>query len=299
MAEPTSVDLVDVIAFIRVVESGSIANAASRLGVAKSIVSRRVSRLEGVLGATLLTRSPKGTALTDVGREYHVRAASGLAELESAQEMVLKSTTDVSGQIRISVPVAFGEFCLAPLLAEFTILHPKIDMDIRFEDRKPDLIAEAYDVAVRVGSPPDSNLITRKLVSVRWAVVASPSYLNAKGRPAKPSELAAHDAMLYTQDTGNWRFKGSNGWEHVRPNTRFRTDNGQMLLTAARAGLGIVVLPMFMVQQSLEAGDLEFVLPAFPHEGADLHILMPPARAGIARVRALANFLYERFKREI
>jgi DNA-binding transcriptional LysR family regulator len=299
VAEPTSVDLLDVIAFIRVVEAGSIANAASRLGIAKSIVSRRITRLEGFLGATLLTRSPKGTVLTDVGREYHVRAASGLAELESAQEMVLKSTTEIVGQIKVSVPVAFGEFCLAPLLAEFALLHPRIGLDIRFEDRKPDLVAEAYDLAVHIGSLPDSTLITRKLVNVRWAVVANPSYLDAKGRPTTPSELARHDAMLYTLDAGNWRFKASDGWEHVRPNSRFRTDNGQMLLTAARAGLGIVVLPMFMVQHSLEAGELEFVLPAFPHEGADLHILMPPARAGIARVRALANFLYERFKREI
>lgn len=232
MAEPTSVDLLDVIAFIRVVESGSIANAASRLGIAKSIVSRRISRLESFLGATLLTRSPKGTVLTDVGREYHIRAASGLAELESAQEMVLRSTTEIVGQIRISVPVAFGEFCLAPMLAEFALRHPRIDLDIRFEDRKPDLVGEAYDLAVHIGSLPDSALITRKLVNVRWAVVASPSYLDARGRPTKPSELAGHDAMLYTLDTGNWRFKGSDGWEHARPRSRFRTDNGQMLLTS-------------------------------------------------------------------
>lgn len=299
MAEPTSVDLLDVIAFIRVVEAGSIANAASRLGIAKSIVSRRITRLESFLGVTLLTRSPKGTVLTDVGREYHIRAASGLAELESAQEMVVKSTTDVSGQLKVSVPVAFGEFCLAPLLAEFAILHPRIDLDIRFEDRKPDLISEAYDVAMWVGGPADSNLITRKLVSVRWAIVASPSYLNAKGRPARPADLAGHDAMLYAMDSGIWRFKGPDGWEHIRIPSRHRTDNGQMLLAAARAGLGIVLLPMFMVQQALATGELEFILPAFPYEGADLHILMPPARAGIARVRALANFLYERLKREI
>ncbi|MDR6192589.1 DNA-binding transcriptional LysR family regulator [Agrobacterium pusense] len=299
MSEPESVEILDLISFIRVVETGSIAGAASRLGIAKSIVSRRVSRLENFLGATLLTRSQKGTTLTDVGREYHVRAASGLAELESAQEMVVRSTTEASGQVRVSVPVAFGEFCLAPLLAEFALLHPRIHFDVRFEDRQPDLVAEAYDLAVRIGSIPDSVLITRKLAKVRWAVVASPSYLKARGRPSKPAELATHNAILYSFDTLGWRFHGPDGWEQVRVNSQFRTDNGQMMLAAARGGLGIVVLPVFMVQESLTSGDLEEVVPGYSHAGADLHILMPPARAGIARVRALVNFLYEKFEREI
>nr|WP_295107226.1 LysR family transcriptional regulator [uncultured Caulobacter sp.] len=299
MPEPSSVDLLDVTAFVHVVETGSIANAAARLGVAKSIVSRRVSRLETVLGAVLLTRTPRGTVLTDVGRIYHARAASGLAELESAQEAVVKSTTEVSGLLRISAPVTFGEFCLAPLLAEFAMLHPRIQFDVRFEDRQADLVSEAYDLAIRIGRLPDSILITRKLVRVRWGVVARPSYLDAKGRPAKPSDLLAHEAVLYAFDAGHWRFQGAKGWEQVRMKSRFSADNGQMLLSSALAGLGVVVLPMFMVEDLVRRGELELILPDFPHEGADLHILMPPARAGIARVRALVNFLNDKFEREI
>ncbi|HEY0682781.1 MAG TPA: LysR substrate-binding domain-containing protein [Steroidobacter sp.] len=299
MQEPATVDLLDVIAFVRVVETGSIATAAASLGLAKSIVSRRISRLEDVLGAALLARTPKGTTLTDIGRDYHARASSGLAELESAQEAVKKSATEVSGQLRVSVPVAFGEVCLAPLLADFAVLHPRIQLDVRFEDRQADMITESYDLAVRIGSLPDSNLITRKLAKVRWAVIASPAYLDARGRPAKPVDMATHDAVLYTYGSAQWRFEGPDGWENVRVNSRFHTDNGEMLLTAVRAGLGVGVLPMFMVQKLIERGELEFVLPAFPREGADLHLLMPPARAGIARVRALVNFLSERFEREI
>ena len=297
--EPSAVDLLDVTAFVHVVETGSIANAAARLGVAKSIVSRRVSRLETVLGVVLLTRTPRGTVLTDVGRIYHARAADGLAALESAQEAVTKSTTEVSGLLRVSVPVAFGEFCLAPLLAEFALLHPRIQFDIRFEDRQADLVSEAYDLAIRIGRMPDSILITRKLARVRWAVVASPSYLDARGRPTTPANLQTHEAVLYAFDTGHWRFQGAKGWEPVRMRSRISADNGQMLLSSARAGLGIVLLPMFMVENLVQRGELELVLPEYPHEGADMHIMMPPARAGIARVRALVNFLNDKFEKEI
>jgi DNA-binding transcriptional LysR family regulator len=299
MSEPSPVDLLDVIAFVRVVETGSIANAAARLGVAKSIVSRRVSRLETVLGAQLLTRTPRGTVLTEIGREYHARAGAGLIELESAQDVVNKLTSEVSGQLRIQVQTAFGEFVLAPLLAEFARLHPRVHFDVRFEDRLVDMNAEAYDLAVWVGAVTDQALITRKLAKVRWVVVASPEYLDRRGRPGKPNDLATHDAMLYALDSGNWRFQGPSGWEQVRMNSAFRTGNGQMLLAAARAGLGMTLVPKFMIDSSLAQGELEVVLPAFPHEGADLQIYMPASRARIARVRTLVNFLYERISPEV
>lgn len=299
MSEPSPVDLLDVIAFVRVVETGSIANAAARLGVAKSIVSRRVSRLETVLGAQLLTRTPKGTVLTEIGREYHARAGAGLAELESAQDVVSKLTSEVSGQLRIQVQTAFGEFVMAPLLAEFARLHPRVHFDVRFEDRLVDMNAEAYDLAVWVGTVADQALITRKLAKVRWVVVASREYLDRRGRPGKPNDLATHDAMLYALDSGNWRFQGPSGWEQVRMNSAFRTGNGQMLLAAARAGLGMTLVPKFMIDSPLAQGELEVVLPAFPHEGADLQIYMPASRARIARVRALVNFLYERINPEV
>ena len=294
MQEHSRVELLDVIAFIRVVETGSIGNAAARLGIAKSMVSRRVSRLEAVLGAQLLTRTPRGTTPTDIGREYHARADAGLAELESAQEVVNKLTSEVSGHLRIQVQTAFGEFVFAPLLAEFALIHPRLQLDIRFEDRQVDMSAEAYDLSIWVGTVSDQTLITRKLARVKWAVVASPDYLDARGRPQTPAEMTSHDALLHALDTGHWRFQGSEGWEHVRMNSRFRTSNGQMLLAAALAGLGMALVPRFMVDDSLARGELEAVLPAFPHEGADLHIYMPAARSRIARIRALVNFLYER-----
>jgi len=299
MTERTPVDLLDVIAFVEVVETGSIANAAARLGIAKSIVSRRISRLESVLGAQVLVRTPRGTTLTDIGREYHLHAGAGLAELESAQEVVDKLTSEVSGQLRVLVQTAFGEFVLAPLLAEFAQLHPRVQFDIRFEDRQVDMNAESYDLLLWVGVVSDQALITRKLASVHWVIVASPHYLDTHGRPGTPAEMTAHDALLHSIDTGHWRFRGAEGWEHVRMNSSFRTTNGQMLLAAARAGLGVALVPRFMVADSLAQGELEAVLPAYPHEGADLHIFMPAARSRIARVRALVNFLHARITPEV
>jgi DNA-binding transcriptional LysR family regulator len=299
MRERAPVDLLDVISFVRVVETGSIVNAAARLGLAKSIVSRRVSRLEAMLGAQLLIRTPRGTTLTDVGREYYARAAGGLAELESAREVVNKLTSEISGLLRVQVQTAFGEYVIAPLLAEFAQLHPRIQFDIWFEDRRVDMNAEAFDIAIKPGGDPDLTLITRKLAKIRWVVVASPAYLDAQGRPVHPSDMNAHRAMLHVTDTGNWRFQGAHGAEYVQMTSELRTDNGQMLLAAARAGLGVARVPQFMVEDPLMQGELEVVLPDFPHESDDLQIFIPPTRTSIARVRALVNFLYEMTDREV
>lgn len=298
MSELRAVDFMEVRAFLCVAEVGSMTQAAQRLGVAKSIVSRRVSQLEKTLGAIMLTRTARGTALTDAGRTYYTRGSAALAELESAQEAVGKLTTEVSGDLRVSMPMAL-QHLLAPLLADFAALHPTIQLDICFEDRKVDLISEGYDLSVRVGNLPDSSLITRRLASVRVAVVASPAYLKDRGRPGHPRELAGHDVILCTNAANQWRFKGPEGWDHVRGNARLRTDNAQMVLAAAKAGLGVVILPWFMAEQAVLDGDLEQILPEYPHEGGGLHLLMPPARARIARVRALVSFLANKFGPEI
>ncbi|KQY89792.1 LysR family transcriptional regulator [Brevundimonas sp. Root1423] len=294
MSDPRPVELTEVRAFVCVAEAGSMTQAALRLGVAKSIVSRRVSQLERAVGAVMLTRTARGTALTDAGRTYYAGGAAALAELEFAREAVGKLTTEISGELRISAPQVF-QLGLAPLLADFAALHPMVRLEICFEDRQVDLISEGYDLAVRIGNLPDSSLITRRLATVRAVVVASPAYLDTRGRPSRPGDLTGHDVIVYTHATNQWRFRGAEGWEYVRGNPRLRTDSGQMVLAAGKAGLGVVILPWFMVEQAVLDGDLEQVLPAHPHEGGGLHLLMPPARARIARVRALVSFLADRF----
>src|SRR5690349_8567370 len=161
--ERSSTDLLDVLAFVRVVETGAFSRAAERMGMAKSIVSRRVARLEDQLGARLLTRSAQGAQPTDVGQAYFERASKVLAELEAAEEVVAEAVTQVAGPIRVSAPLTFGVLYLAPALAEFAAANPKVDLDISFDDRVVDLVAGGFDLAVRIGSLKDSSLIARRI----------------------------------------------------------------------------------------------------------------------------------------
>src|SRR3954470_5944609 len=243
--ERSSVDLLDVLAFVRVVETGAFSRAAERMGMAKSIVSRRVGRLEESLGARLLTRSAHGAAPTDVGQAYFERASNILAELEAAEEVVAEATTQIAGPIRLTGPLSFGVQYLAPALAEFAAAHPRVELDISFDDRVIDLIAGGFDLAVRIGKLRDSALIARRIAPVRAVALASPAYLEQRGRPERPRDLAGHDLLYYGNET--WRFRSpGGGWEIARGRVRMRADNGDMLRAAAEAGLGICLLPSFI-----------------------------------------------------
>lgn len=290
--ERSSTDLLDVLAFVRVVETGAFSRAAERMGMAKSIVSRRVARLEEQLGARLLTRSAQGAQPTDVGQAYFERASKVLAELEAAEEVVAEATTQIAGPIRLSAPLTFGVQYLAPALAEFAAMHPKIELDISFDDRVVDLVAGGFDLAVRIGSLRDSALIARRIAPVRAVVLASPTYLAEHGRPQRPRDLAAHDLLYYGNET--WRFRTAAGWEMARGRARMRADNGDMLRAAAEAGLGICRLPSFIAAPAIEKGALEALLRDYPIEEGALHAVMP-SRATTARVRALVDFLAARF----
>ena len=295
--ERSSVDLVDVLAFVRVVETGAFARAAERMDLSKSILSRRVARLEEQLGAKLLTRTAQGAQPTDIGQLYYARASNILAELEAAEEVVADAVTQIAGTIRITAPLTFGTQHLAPALADFARMHPKVELDISLNDRTVDLLAGGYDMAVRIGNLQDSMLIARKIAPVRGVVVASPNYLDERGRPEHPRDLAEHDLLFYANipTYEQWRFRIGDGWEHVKGHARFRADNGEMLREAACAGLGIVILPSFIASHAIQAGELEVLLRDFPLEEVGLHLVMPPGRASTARIRALIDFLSQRF----
>ncbi|TFI58728.1 LysR family transcriptional regulator [Sphingomonas parva] len=291
--ERSSVDLLDVLAFVRVVETGAFSRAAERMGMSKSIVSRRVARLEEQLAARLLTRSAAGAQPTDAGQAYFERASNVLAELEAAQEVVAESVTQVAGPIRLSAPLSFGVSHLAPALADFAADNPRVELDISFDDRNVDLIAGGFDLAVRIGQLQDSALIARKIAPVRRILVASASYLDRKGRPSTPRELADHDILIYGNE--QWRFRVGDRWETIRLQPRMRADNGDMLRAAAEAGLGLCLLPTFIASPGLNGGKLEPVLLDYGLPESGLHALMPPGRATTARVRALVEFLAVRF----
>lgn len=295
--ERSSVDLVDVLAFVRVVETGAFARAAERMGISKSILSRRVARLEEQLGARLLTRSAQGAQPTDIGEAYYARASNILAELEAAQEVVAEAVTQIAGPIRIAGPLSFGSQYLGPALADFARLHPRVEMDVSLSDRTVDLVAGGFDMAVRIGNLPDSSLVARRIAPVRAVLVASPDYLDARGRPAHPRDLNGHDFLVYANvgSGEQWRFRVGNRWEYVRGHTRLRADNGELLREAACAGLGLVILPSFIAAPAIDGGKVEVLLRDYPLEESGLHLVMPPGRATTARVRALIDFLSQRF----
>jgi DNA-binding transcriptional LysR family regulator len=288
-----SPDLLDVLAFVRVVETGSFARAAERMALSKPVLSRRVARLEERLGARLLTRTARGAQPTQVGQAYYERAAAILADLEAAQEVVAQAVTQVAGPIRLSAPLSFGVAHLAPVLAEFAGLHPAVELDIEFEDRNVDLVGGGYDLAIRIGNLADSALVARRIAPVRKHAIASPAYLAAHGTPQRPADLGGHQALVYGNE--QWRFRVGGRWEAVRVRARMRTNNGEMLRAAAQAGLGICLLPSFIAAPAIEDGSVEVILRDFPLEEGALHAVMPPGRAVTARVRALVDFLVERF----
>jgi DNA-binding transcriptional LysR family regulator len=293
----SSVDLPGVSAFTQVVESGSFAAAAERMGVAKSIVSRRVARLERQLGARLLTRTARGAQPTEIGSAYFARASAILADLEAAQEVVAVQVSEIAGPIRLTAPLSFGSRYLASALAEFARLHPRVVVDVSLDDRTVDLVGGGYDLAVRIGALPDSALIARRIAPVRAAVLASPAYLAAHGEPTRPADLTAHDLLVYTNSGrgSQWRFRVDGDWEYAHGRVRLRADNGDLLRDAACAGLGIVILPTFIAAPALESGELVPILRNYLLDENALHLVMPPGRAATARVRALIDFLAARF----
>lgn len=291
--ERSSPDLIDVLAFVRVVETGSFGRAAERMALSKPVLSRRVARLEELLGARLLTRNARGAQPTDIGQSYYARAAAVLADLEAAQEVVAEAVTQIAGPIRLSAPLSFGTAYLAPALTDFAATHPAVELDIEFDDRTADLAAGGYDLAVRIGRLADSALIARRIAPVRRCVVASAAYLDRHGRPLRPVELAGHAILAYNNEP--WRFRAGERWESPRLAARLRSNNGEMLRAAAEAGLGLCLLPSFIAAPSIEAGTVEVVLDDYPLEEGALHAVMPPGRATTARVRALVDFLVARF----
>lgn len=292
--ERSSTDLLDMLAFVQVAEAGSFAGAAARMGVSKSIVSRRVARLEEGLGVKLLTRTASGALRTATGEAFFVRATAILADLEAAREEAACAAAGLAGPIRLTAPLTFGTTHLGPALAEFAQAHPAIALDIHLDDGVVDLVGGGYDLAVRIGNLPDSSLLARRIAPVRRVLLASPDYLAARGVPGHPRDVARHDVLVYA-NSDRWRFRGGARWEQVRGTARLRANNGELLRVAAAAGMGLVVLPSFIAAPAIADGSLSVLLPDFALEEAGLFALMPPGRAPTARVRALIDALVARF----
>lgn len=285
--------------FAAVVEHRSFSGAAEALGVSKATVSKAISRLEARLGTTLFHRTSRRLTLTDSGRSLSEHAQRILSEGEAAEEAAFESASALGGLVRIAAPLTFGIQAVAPALAAFMAEHPGIKVDLRLSDAFVDIVGEGIDVALRIAELPDSSLRARRLGSVTAHIVGAPGYFDKAGRPRHPAELAHHACFTYanTANPDVWRFRKAGGEEAVvRVEGPMRADNGDAMLPALRAGMGVARLPGFLVDGDIARGTLEAVLPEWSASAAGLHLLTPPGALRPARVEALIAFLSERLK---
>ncbi|HDJ1439364.1 TPA: LysR family transcriptional regulator [Serratia rubidaea] len=278
--------------FVEVADAGGISPAAQRLGVAKSIVSRRLARLEAELGVQLLVRTTRGTALTEAGATFRDYAARACAEIAVAKETMLPAG-ELRGRLRVAVPLSFGPTHFAPVLAEMARRHPLMHIQACYSDRFVDLIAEGYDCAIRVGYLPDSNLIARRIGPIYGRLVASPAYIKNHGEPTTPEALLTHQALM--QGTETWQLTDGGRNITVRPQGRFKADNGTALVAAALAGLGIAYLPDCLTHAHLASGALVPVMTRHPPPPAGAYVVRPPGQHPARKIRILTELLIEYF----
>jgi DNA-binding transcriptional LysR family regulator len=284
--------------FAKVVELRSFAAAASELALSKATVSKAVGRLEERLGARLFNRTSRRLALTDAGERLSERAARLLADGETAESEALAQSAAPRGHVRLAVPMTFGVKAVAPLLPDFLEEYPEVSIDLHLSDATVDLIGEGFDAGLRIARLPDSSLIARRLCGMPRYTVAAPSYLKRHGRPTHPMQLAQHRCFgyAYLSTPHVWHYTNSAGEQaSVRPAGPLRVNNGEALMPALLAGLGIADLPEFIVGEAIAAGDVEVILKGWKQAEGAVHLVTPPGGHRPARVEVLADFLTRRF----
>jgi DNA-binding transcriptional LysR family regulator len=285
-------DLEDLQTFVDVADAGGISLAARRLGVSKSIVSRRLFRLEKELGIQLLARTTRGAALTEAGVTFRDHAARVCEEIDIARESILPAG-DLRGRLRIAAPLSFGTTHLAPVLAELARRHPLLHVHTCYSDHFVDIVGEGFDCAVRVGYLRDSNLIARRIGPIWGRLVASPGYIKQHGAPDTPDELLTHQILM--QGTETWLFIHGGQKIAVHPQGRFKADNGAALAAAAVAGIGIASLPDFLTEKAVASGALVPVMSRYPLPEAGIFVVRPPGRHPARKIRVLTELLIEHF----
>jgi DNA-binding transcriptional LysR family regulator len=286
--------------FAKVVELRSFAAASTELTLSKATVSKAITRLEQRLGARLFNRTSRRLALTDTGQKLAARAARLLADGEAVENEALAQSVAPRGLVRLAVPMTFGVKEVAPILPGFLEKYPDVTIDLHLSDARVDLIGDGFDAGLRIASLPDSSLIARRLCAMPRYTVASAAYLKRYGRPTHPMHLAEHKcfgyAYLSTPDV--WHYTNAKGEQaSVRPGGPLRVNNGEALMPALLAGLGIADLPDFIVGDAIASGEVEVILEGWKQTESAVHLVLPSGGPRPARVEALADFLTRHFTR--
>lgn len=292
--------LTEMEAFVHVVDHGGFTDAARKMGLSKSAVSKHVSALEARLAVRLLNRTTRRVNPTEVGLAYYDRARSVLTEAAEADSMVTAMQANPKGSLRISAPVTFGVHHVTPAVSAFLGAYPEVDVNMVLDDRFVELLAEGFDLAIRIGTLADSSLKAKKLAETRTIIVASPAYVSEASVPRTIDDLNDHRLLHYSQlSTGNfWRLHTSAGEERqIRVGGRLTVNNGEALMRAAEAGLGIAQVPSFMLGDALASGRLVELLPDRPRELLGVYAVYPQGRFPQPKLRAFIDFLSDHFKK--
>ncbi len=282
--------------FVAVANAGSISEAARRLRLSKSVVSDRLSDLERSLGASLIHRSTRKLTLTEDGAAFLERATRVVREVEEAAAEIAERRGELTGPLRISAPVTFGRMHLGPAVFPFLAKHPGIELTLDLDDRRVDAASDVFDGVVRHGPILDSRLVAWRLAPSRRLLVASPDYLDRHGNPASLADLDRHRGIFYAhRGAADWRFSGPDGAVTVRARAALRVNNGDMMRDAAIAGLGLALLPAFIVWSAIKDGSLRIVDVGVQAEAEFIYVAHPEGRRPSTKLRAFADCLREAF----
>ena len=279
--------------FCKVIETQSFTQAANQQNISVAMASKLVSQLEEHLKTRLLQRTTRKIVPTEAGMLYNQRCQAILLDLSEADSSISNMATSLQGNLLISVPRDFGLLYISPNLPKFIELHPNLHVEIEFEDKRVDLVAEGYDLALRIGYMQDSSLVARKISSSPMHFVASPSYLEARGIPLTPDDLEYHQGLLYKSSLNqvHWQSTKANQIQRYKIQSKVVSNNGMALLEMTKTGLGISNSPSFFVKDALASGELVEILSEYKQKPLDIYVVYPNRRHLPAKVRAFIEFL--------
>jgi DNA-binding transcriptional LysR family regulator len=287
--------------FVRVAEAGGFTSVARETHTTQPTVSRLVAALEDHLGARLFHRSTRAVSLTDDGKQFYELARHALETIAEAENAIGKRRMRAFGRLRLSIPVAFGRLHIAPRMPSFLELNPEVQVELVMSDNFVDLVGEGIDLAVRVGEIADPTLIARRIGTTRRVTVASRRYLERRGKPVHPTDLAAHDCIIYTRlATGNeWHFAGPDGEIVIPVQGRYQVDNSEGVREGVLGGLGVGVIPIWLFNDDeISRGEVRIILQDFEPTSLPIHAVYPSRRLVPTKVRAMIEFLASEFGRD-
>ncbi len=281
--------------FVRIIQLGSFTAVAAEMGVSQSAVSKKIAGLETSLGATLLTRSNRQVILTEVGANYYEHCLSILNELEEAEAQTKEYTLNPKGHLRVNVPVSFGRLHVVPHLPKFMGLYKDISLDLNMLDRRIDILGEGFDVVIRIGQLADSNLVARKLGASPRVMVATADYLKRYGTPNKLGDLKQHNCLVYSNlaSLNIWHFEHQGKGVSAQVGGSIISNTSDALLECVLAGLGIAVLPIWLIKEELDSGLLVTLMSDYLPTTFPINALYPQNNYIPLKVRCFVNFFKE------